>query len=62
VNIDTAELEDARWFTFEEITEALQKPPRNPKGEPPVFWVPPPYAIANQIIQEWANQQQLLRK
>ncbi|KAK7134417.1 hypothetical protein R3I93_017737 [Phoxinus phoxinus] len=62
VNIDTAELEDARWFTFEEITEALQKPPRNPKGEPPVFWVPPPYAIANQLIQEWANQQQLSRK
>ncbi|XP_077062091.1 NAD(P)H pyrophosphatase NUDT13, mitochondrial isoform X3 [Siphateles boraxobius] len=62
VKIDTAELEDARWFTFEEITEALQKPPRNPKGEPPVFWVPPPYAIANQIIQEWANRQQLSRK
>ncbi|KAK9965212.1 hypothetical protein ABG768_004313 [Culter alburnus] len=62
VNIDTAELEDARWFTFEEITEALQNPPRNPKEEPPVFWVPPSYAIANQLIQEWANQQQLSRK
>nr|XP_055031759.1 nucleoside diphosphate-linked moiety X motif 13 [Misgurnus anguillicaudatus] len=64
VSIDKAELEDARWFTFKEITEALQikKPPRNPKGEPPLFWVPPSYAIANQLIQEWANQQRLLRK
>ncbi|XP_051530507.1 nucleoside diphosphate-linked moiety X motif 13 isoform X1 [Myxocyprinus asiaticus] len=64
VSIDKAELEDACWFTVEEVTEALQmkKPPRNPKGEPPVFWVPPSYAIANQLIQEWANQQQLKRQ
>ncbi|XP_016349160.1 NAD(P)H pyrophosphatase NUDT13, mitochondrial isoform X2 [Sinocyclocheilus anshuiensis] len=62
VNIDKAELEDARWFTYEEITEALRKPPLDPRREPPVFWVPPPYAIANQLIQEWANQQQLSRK
>ncbi len=62
VNIDKAELEDARWFTYEEITEALQNPPRNPRRDPSVFWLPPPYAIANQLIQEWANQQQLSRK
>nr|XP_009304775.1 nucleoside diphosphate-linked moiety X motif 13 isoform X2 [Danio rerio] len=61
VNIDKAELEDARWFTLEEITTALQNPPRNPREQPPVFWVPPSYAIANQLIREWANQQQLLR-
>ncbi|KAI7796948.1 nucleoside diphosphate-linked moiety X motif 13 [Triplophysa rosa] len=64
VSIDKAELEDAHWFTFKEITEALQikKPPRISKGEPPAFWVPPSFAIANQLIQEWANQQQLTRK
>ncbi|XP_051969043.1 nucleoside diphosphate-linked moiety X motif 13 isoform X5 [Xyrauchen texanus] len=64
VSVDKAELEDACWFTVEEVTEALQmkKPPRNRKGEPPVFWVPPSYAIANQLIQEWANQQQLKRQ
>ncbi|XP_059387908.1 nucleoside diphosphate-linked moiety X motif 13 isoform X2 [Carassius carassius] len=62
VNIDKAELEDARWFTYEEITEALQNLPRDPRREPPVFWVPPSYAIANQLIQEWANHQQLSRK
>uniref|UniRef100_A0A673M3H5 NAD(+) diphosphatase n=2 Tax=Sinocyclocheilus rhinocerous TaxID=307959 RepID=A0A673M3H5_9TELE len=62
VNIDKAELEDARWFTYEEITEALQNPPRDPRRELPLFWVPPSYAIANQLIQEWANQQQLSRE
>ncbi|XP_042591082.1 NAD(P)H pyrophosphatase NUDT13, mitochondrial isoform X2 [Cyprinus carpio] len=62
VNIDKAELEDARWFTYEEITEALQNLPRDPRREPPVFWVPPSYAIANQLLQEWANHQQLSRK
>ncbi|KAA0725522.1 Nucleoside diphosphate-linked moiety X motif 13 [Triplophysa tibetana] len=63
VSVDKAELEDAHWFTFEEMTEALQlkKPPRISKGEPPMFWVPPSFAIANQLIQEWASQQQLTR-
>ncbi|XP_056626607.1 nucleoside diphosphate-linked moiety X motif 13 isoform X2 [Triplophysa dalaica] len=64
VSVDKAELEDAKWFTFKEMTEALQikKPPRISKGESPAFWVPPSFAIANQLIQEWANQQQLTRK
>ncbi|XP_030629496.1 NAD(P)H pyrophosphatase NUDT13, mitochondrial isoform X2 [Chanos chanos] len=64
VSVDKVELDDARWFTLEEVTEALQrkKPPRNPKGEPPTFWVPPSYAIANRLISEWAQQQQLKLK
>ncbi|XP_036377098.1 nucleoside diphosphate-linked moiety X motif 13 [Megalops cyprinoides] len=59
INLNGAELEDARWFSLDEIEEALQRktPPRNPRGEPSVFWVPPSYAIANKLIQEWANQQ-----
>ncbi|XP_019902439.1 nucleoside diphosphate-linked moiety X motif 13 isoform X2 [Esox lucius] len=61
IRVDTVELEDARWFSLEEVQELLKikAPPRNNKGEPPVFWVPPRYAIANRLIQEWANQQQL---
>lgn len=61
VTVDETELEDARWFTLEEITAALKikVPPRNLKGEPPVFWVPPSYAIANRLIREWAANQQL---
>ncbi|XP_031655282.1 NAD(P)H pyrophosphatase NUDT13, mitochondrial isoform X2 [Oncorhynchus kisutch] len=61
VSVDKVELEDARWFSLEEVQEALtiKAPPRNNKGEPTVFWVPPNYAIANRLIQEWANQQHL---
>ncbi|XP_038847088.1 nucleoside diphosphate-linked moiety X motif 13 isoform X2 [Salvelinus fontinalis] len=61
VSVDKVELEDARWFSLEEVQEALtiKAPPRNNKGEPTVFWVPPSYAIANRLIQEWANQQHL---
>ncbi|KAM9561573.1 NAD(P)H pyrophosphatase NUDT13, mitochondrial isoform 2-T5 [Salvelinus alpinus] len=61
VSVDKVELEDARWFSIEEVQEALtiKAPPRNNKGEPTVFWVPPSYAIANRLIQEWANQQHL---
>ncbi|XP_064780272.1 nucleoside diphosphate-linked moiety X motif 13 [Oncorhynchus masou masou] len=61
VSVDKVELEDARWFSLDEVQEALtiKAPPRNNKGEPTVFWVPPSYAIANRLIQEWANQQHL---
>ncbi|KAJ8365595.1 hypothetical protein SKAU_G00144260 [Synaphobranchus kaupii] len=62
VNLDGVELEDARWFTLEEIEGALKRkpPPQSTKGEPTGFWVPPSYAIANKLIQEWANQQKKL--
>ncbi|KAJ7987615.1 hypothetical protein DPEC_G00328310 [Dallia pectoralis] len=61
IRVDTGELEDARWFSLEEVQELLKvkSPPRNNKGEPPLLWVPPSYAIANRLIQEWANRQQL---
>ncbi|XP_066522611.1 nucleoside diphosphate-linked moiety X motif 13 isoform X2 [Hoplias malabaricus] len=61
VTLDKAELEDARWCSLEEVVAALQikEPPRNPRVEEPGFWVPPSSAIANQLIQEWASQQQL---
>ncbi|KAL4640136.1 nucleoside diphosphate-linked moiety X motif 13 isoform X1 [Arapaima gigas] len=59
INLSGSELEHARWFTLQEIQEALQRkrPSRNSKGGPSAFWVPPSYAIANQLIQEWASQQ-----
>ncbi|XP_046888102.1 nucleoside diphosphate-linked moiety X motif 13 [Hypomesus transpacificus] len=61
LSVDELELEDVRWFTLDEVTAALKikTPPRNPKGEPPTFWVPPSYAIANRLIREWAANQQL---
>ncbi|XP_048843904.1 nucleoside diphosphate-linked moiety X motif 13 isoform X1 [Brienomyrus brachyistius] len=59
INLSGTELEDARWFTLQEVQEALQRnrPQRDIKGEANVFWVPPSSAIANQLIREWANQQ-----
>ncbi|XP_062860042.1 nucleoside diphosphate-linked moiety X motif 13 [Trichomycterus rosablanca] len=64
VSLDKTELEDARWCSLEEIQAALMvnKPPRDATAQPPGFWVPPSFAIANKLIQEWANQQQFQRK
>lgn len=60
VCVDHEELEDARWFSLQEIEEALRlkKPPRNPEGETPTLWVPPSYAIAHKLIREWVQEQQ----
>ncbi|XP_070783370.1 NAD(P)H pyrophosphatase NUDT13, mitochondrial [Enoplosus armatus] len=57
LNVDHTELEDARWFSLEEITSALQvkTPPR--RGDPPVLWLPPKHAIANRLITEWTDRQ-----
>uniref|UniRef100_A0AAY5EZZ6 NAD(+) diphosphatase n=1 Tax=Electrophorus electricus TaxID=8005 RepID=A0AAY5EZZ6_ELEEL len=53
--VSGAELEDARWCSLEEIQAALtiRKPPHNPEAQPPGFWIPPAYAVANRLIQEW---------
>ncbi|KAG9485119.1 hypothetical protein GDO78_008294 [Eleutherodactylus coqui] len=59
LSINRAEIEDARWFTLEEVVEALQvkmTPSKLPDGTLPV-WVPPKFAIAHQLIQEWVKEQ-----
>lgn len=55
--VDRSELEDARWFTVDEIARALQvkAPPR--RGDPPILWLPPKHALANRLIREWVEQQ-----
>ncbi|KAM6964506.1 NAD(P)H pyrophosphatase NUDT13, mitochondrial [Tautogolabrus adspersus] len=57
LKVDHTELEDARWFSLEEITAALQvkTPPR--KGDNPAFWLPPKHALANRLVVEWAERQ-----
>ncbi|XP_071317984.1 NAD(P)H pyrophosphatase NUDT13, mitochondrial isoform X2 [Trachinotus anak] len=57
LKVDHTELEDARWFSLEEITSALQvkTPPR--RGDPPVLWLPPKHALANRLITEWTVRQ-----
>lgn len=55
LNVDHSELEDARWFSLEEIITALQvkTPPRS--GDPPITWLPPKHAVANHLITEWVE-------
>ena len=46
IRVDPAELEDARWFTREEIVAALA-------GSPGPLMVPPPFSIAHQLLRAW---------
>lgn len=47
IHLDHNELEDARWFTKEELRAALA-------GEGPVR-MPPPLAIAHQLVKTWVE-------
>ncbi|XP_073452646.1 NAD(P)H pyrophosphatase NUDT13, mitochondrial isoform X1 [Aquarana catesbeiana] len=61
LNINKAELKDARWFSLDEVIEALQvkmMPPKMADGTMPV-WVPPRFAIAHHLIQEWVQEQKM---
>jgi NAD+ diphosphatase len=48
LTIDHAELVDARWFELDEIRKALA-------AEPGPLFVPPPFAIANHLMQAWVD-------
>jgi NAD+ diphosphatase len=47
ITIDTNELEDARWFTRDEVRLALSGAAAAP------FGAPPPYAIAHTLLTAW---------
>ena len=49
VRIDPAELEDAKWFTRDELVAALAGLDRG-------LMLPPPFAIANHLIQAWVDE------
>ena len=51
VVVDPSELEDARWFGKEQIRKALAG-----GGGADRLWVPPPMAIAHQLVRAWAEQ------
>ncbi|XP_074519720.1 NAD(P)H pyrophosphatase NUDT13, mitochondrial [Halichoeres trimaculatus] len=57
LQVDHTELEDVRWFSLEEVTAALKirTPPR--RGDAPPVWFPPKHALANRLINEWAEHQ-----
>ncbi|KFO75407.1 NAD-capped RNA hydrolase NUDT12 [Cuculus canorus] len=47
IKVDKNEIEDARWFTREQVMEVLIK------GNQRSFFVPPSQAIAHQLIKHW---------
>ena len=49
LRIDVNELDDARWFSREEVVAALGKDPAAP------FQPPPPTAIARTLLELWVN-------
>jgi NAD+ diphosphatase len=49
IAIDVHELEDARWFTRDEVKAALA---RDPAAS---FGAPPPYAIAHTLLTAWVE-------
>ncbi|XP_063289807.1 NAD(P)H pyrophosphatase NUDT13, mitochondrial [Pelobates fuscus] len=59
MNVNKSELEDARWFTLEEIEEALQRGIVRLKPESGTIpiWVPPKWAIAHELIISWVQEQ-----
>ena len=49
LTIDTNELDDARWFTRDEVVAALA-------GEPDAPFLPPPrFAIARTLLEHWVD-------
>ena len=52
---DEGELDDCRWFSREEVREILAgEGPTNEDGSPKYF-MPPPMAIANRLVTDWAG-------
>jgi NAD+ diphosphatase len=50
------ELEDAKWFTREEVLAAFERPPAFSSAAEAVVGLklPPQYAIAHSLIKYWA--------
>ena len=54
ITIDTAELDDARWFSREDVAEALAAAVTGETGR--AFGAPPPYAIAHVLLRWWLER------
>lgn len=52
IRIDPNELEDARWFSREDIKKGLENQ---------TFRLPSKYSIANRLIEEWRNYEKELK-
>ena len=49
VRVDHRELEDARWFTRDQVRSALKAPTAE-------LALPPPLAIAHHLVREWLDE------
>lgn len=50
LTIDTTELDDARWFTRDEVLHAMSG------AEDGAFIAPPPFAVAHYLLKWWISQ------
>lgn len=54
LTIDTTELDDARWFSREEVADALDASTRGEEGQ--ALNLPPPRAVAHHLVRWWLEQ------
>ncbi|MDD3800264.1 MAG: NAD(+) diphosphatase [Novosphingobium sp.] len=52
--MDETEMEDVRWFTREEVTEALEATERGEQGR--AFGAPPRTAVAHALLRWWVER------
>jgi NAD+ diphosphatase len=50
ITIDRTELDDARWFTRDEVVAAMAA------GDDGAFIAPPPFAVAHHLLRWWLDQ------
>jgi NAD+ diphosphatase len=54
ITIDATELEDARWFTRDEVVYAMEA--LKTGAEDGAFIAPPPFAVAHHLLKWWIEQ------
>lgn len=54
ITLDETELEDARWFTRDDVVDALEASDRRERGR--VLGAPPPMAIAHHLLRWWVGK------
>lgn len=60
IEVDTAEMEDIRWFSRDEVLDAYDNAVRyaNHGSHPPdptTLWIPGSYAIAHHLVKHWLD-------
>ncbi|KQM22340.1 NAD(+) diphosphatase [Novosphingobium sp. Leaf2] len=54
ITIDATELDDARWFTRDEVADAMDAVKTGGQGH--AFGAPPPYAVAHVLLRWWLDR------